>query len=124
MKKIIFSVMLAFAGVAGANAQTCGTDLACANGTTISLSAAAEVSGSHTVCLGNSLCGSRGIRVKVTVNGRPVFNKGSWSYGDANPTFNANAGDIIEVTATPGSVDRNIICVWAGEITACIAGNY
>lgn len=122
MKKIIFTLMLVFAGLAGANAQTCGsTDLACANGSSINLSATADVTGTYTVCLNNSLCGSRGIHVRVTVNGHPVYVAGSWSYGDGNPTFTANAGDVIAVTATPGPVDRKIVCIVAGEITACIA---
>ena len=113
MKKIILSAFLAFAGITGANAQ-------CQNGSTIDLSTNVSATGSYTLDLSSSLCGSTKLRVKVRVNNRVVFNDANWQNGDPTTTFSADSGDVITVTAVSGHVDPNIICVWAGEINACI----
>ncbi|TNE55039.1 MAG: hypothetical protein EP338_04820 [Bacteroidetes bacterium] len=115
MKKIVFSALVAFAGITGAYAQDCQ------NGSSINLTSTATTSGSYTVELSNSLCGSQWLKVQVRVNGQLAYNNGHWTGG--NPVISANAGDAIEVTATSGKVDRNIVCVWAGEINACVVAN-
>lgn len=121
MKKIVLSAMLLFAGVTAANAQ-CSGNVGCQSGSSVDLVATATGSGTHVVCFSNSLCGSTGLRAKVLVNGHVVFNTGNWN--GQTPSFNANAGDVIEVIATTKGVDRDIVCVWAGEITACISTGF
>ncbi len=75
----------------------------------------------YSLSLTNSLCGSLGVRVVITVNNRHIVR--IVRHGDGPINFSANAGDTVTISAENWRTDTDIICVWQGEVNLTLCRN-
>jgi hypothetical protein len=126
MKKLftIFAVLMLSAFAANnASAQCCPNPVltgcfGMCGGEEFHGSVTVTEAGCYTYCITNSLCGSRGIHVKIKA-GNKVVAAGLLQNGDSG-SFCAEAGQTITIDASPGSADRNINCFVQGEATISV----
>jgi hypothetical protein len=82
----------------------------------------AEASGSYSVNITNSLCGSQGVTLVVTVGHRHIARH--LEHADGPVVFAADAGEVVTVSVENWKTDTDIVCIWQGEVHVTVCPNF